>query len=392
MNNGYDYLRVKRNKDLKDITDFELVRKSQKEVDEFRSKCYWKCSDPKCKGGTIKYVHSLIDSGSLYLHERRCQYTTKTNKRSVICNKKMILCGDDKQFDSIYFTELFARFQGWMIKESLNYSNIDSSDEIYCILVESFSKSVFQFARNIHSNFSNKSDKWFSSYLWISGKNKLADLKKTKNYNKRNPLVKCLVCDQSVEQISGDHLLTAGHEEIFQDILPSYDIEDSRDLTFLKEECQEIYFRRYTKAYARNNVFSLNEKNLNKFDSEDNGEIGDIMSENVFSEKIDIYGNIDTKDKIECIADIIIEKYFRNINRYFYYEPKSKIRETIKETLVECLQGSEVDEYDKDLLSDEESLFKDISSIIRYDNECRILLGKEAKKQRRPKKVLQTIF
>jgi hypothetical protein len=389
-NNSYDYLRVKKNKDLQHMSDFELVRKSQDEVDKFRSKCYWKCSDPECKGGTIKYIHSLIDSGSLYLHERRCQHVTKTDKRSIICNRKMILCGDDRQFDSIYFTELFARFQNWMIKESLNYSNIDSSDEIYCILVESFSKSVFQFARGIHSDFSNKSDKWFSSYLWTSGKNRLADLKKTKNYNKRNPLVACLICNQMVEQISGDHLLTAGHEDIFQDLLSFYDVEDSRDLMMLKEECQEIYFRRYSKAYSRNNVFSLNEKSLREFD--DDGEVGDAISDSVFSDNFDIDEDIDIRAKVECIADIIIKKYLKNINRYFYNESEEQIRETVKNTLWECFQGSEIDEYDKDLLSDKETLFKDISSIMRYDNECRILLGKEAKKQKKPKRVLQTIF
>ena len=41
-NNSYDYLRVKKNKALQHMSDFELVRKSQDEVDEFRSKCYAK--------------------------------------------------------------------------------------------------------------------------------------------------------------------------------------------------------------------------------------------------------------------------------------------------------------------------------------------------------------
>jgi len=380
--NEFDYLKIKKNKDLSNLSDFELVKLSQNDIDESRSKCYWKCPDKNCKGNDILYIHSLLENGVLYIHEKRCPCKKMINKRKIICNKKMILCGEEKPFDSIYFNELFARYQNYIVRESLNYKNIDSPDEIYCTLISSFFKTVFQFNRDIKSTLSNTSEKWFYSFFLTSLKNKLADMQKTKNYNKRNPLTTCLICGKEVNQINGDHLLEPGHEIINKDLIKKSLSKIPKE--FIKEECLERYFRTFAYANIKNYVGSIHEKI--KSEESYQTEIIDFNNKQVLKEETNIIEEIEAKEKAKKIAEILI---FTNKNIIDKYFPSiSSRKQKIKKISNLLLEEMACNENSKK----KSILIKNFINMIRRNNECRIFLGKQKTKKKFVESLTNNLF
>ena len=129
----------------------------------------------------------------------------------------MVLNRDDgKDFSSPYFNELYARYQDRIISEANRCKDIECPYEIYGILCGFFMKIAGKFNRN--TNMVKTGERWFGSYFWRSIKNKVADIKKTKNYGKRAPGVVCAICNSEVGQITSNHLVLAGHEEIFHQV------------------------------------------------------------------------------------------------------------------------------------------------------------------------------
>ena len=132
-------LSLKKDKQLAEINDQTLVRLAQKEIDDYRMKCLWKC--PVCNK-KISYKESLDICEEPYVHEMRCSATLLDSKKEQFfkCNRKMYLeSKNNNGFKSIHFDELLARYHSMIIKESHSYRSVDSPDEIYSLLFSSFS-------------------------------------------------------------------------------------------------------------------------------------------------------------------------------------------------------------------------------------------------------------
>jgi hypothetical protein len=180
-----DVVKIQKEESLSGFSDLELVRLSQNDIDAYRKRCVWIC---RSCGFRMPYLDSPLHRGEYDVHSMKCAKMMKKTNRSnyKVCNKFMVLKHlDDISFDSVYFNELFARYQDRLIHESRKSYSIDAPDEIYCFLLGTFTKIVGQFARDLF--FQSKSDKWFSSFFWTSIQNRLADLQKTASYLKRTP-------------------------------------------------------------------------------------------------------------------------------------------------------------------------------------------------------------
>ena len=144
----FDTIKIKKNDQLKDFEDYSLIKRAQEDIDRYRMGCYWSC--PKCEY-VVEYSDSLVVFDSCYIHELKCFNKLKKGKKGIVryeCKSKMkLIRPDEKVFDSIYFNELFARYQDRLIWESKKSYAIDSPDEVYCFLAGYFSKIVSQFAR-----------------------------------------------------------------------------------------------------------------------------------------------------------------------------------------------------------------------------------------------------
>ena len=332
--NIFDVIKINTNLELKDIDDEVLVSLAQSDIDLYRHNCEWDCGNCGC---VISYNASLAIYNTQYIHNTKCPK----------CKKPMGLRHNkNEHFHSDHFTELFARYQNKMISESIRCSNIESPDEIYSILSGFFMKIVGKFARD--SFFTKKSNKWFSSYFFTSIKNRIADIKKTQNYNKRTPLIKCAICNNFVGQITAKHLMSDGHDVIVDSLIinlgirlliDSGEIEyysENTDLirdrccfladnytsnmdrnqleTFLKSEVIKIYNELYPGHVTKNNILSTNAIVTSDED-------GEVEFESFYSEKNHLYSMDSEKKDLHYVIDELVDKHvkedMRSLKRFF---------------------------------------------------------------------------
>ena len=361
MTASFDYLKVKKNKKFKDEKDEDLVKLAQQDMDKYRMECDWSC--PSCSK-SVPYVDSLIISGESYIHEiRACNLNIECNS-SDSCKKKMDLKrNDNKGFQSEAFEELFARYQGWIIHESEKAKAIDSPEEIYGELCAAFSKIVGMFARE--GDFSKTSEKWFSSFFYKSIQNKISDIQKTKNYQKRSPLIKCEVCGEYVGKITSKHLLSQGHEEFVKELyidLGKQVLADSGEIAYyehnssalekraiflgafsiarkekreatnlLKLRALTVYFDIYPNAKTKNNLLSTNMP----IDEEETSTIEDTHCESVTtSQNTSAVDEIFIKETVDMLVKIFYEENIRNsavVDKMFKSE---NINEVKRKTII----------------------------------------------------------
>jgi len=332
MSASFEYLRIEKKKKFKDAKDEELVKQAQQETDEYRMYCDWTC--PECKK-SVSYIDSLLILDEIYIHETRAYALNIKCEKSDSCKKKMSLHRrDGKTFSSDAFEELFARYQGWIVHESERAKAIDSPEEIYGDLCAAFSKVVSMFART--GDFSKTSEKWFSSFFYKSIQNKISDIQKTKNYQKRSPLIKCEVCGDYIGKITSKHLLSEGHEtfvkklyiEIGEHILSDsgeihyYDNRDEYErralilgaMSLAKKDKREVikklisralalYFDTYPNAKSKNYLLSTNMP----IDEEENNTIEDTYCKSVT-----------TVNPVGAVEDIYIQETVNMLVEIFY--------------------------------------------------------------------------
>jgi len=335
----FEVTKQRTNNELSGFSDFELVKHAQKDIDRDRMDRMWRCSE--CKD-EISYLDSLLIANKDYVHEFRCVNNNKSHK----CNKKMaFIAGDNQGLNSVYFDELFARYQDRMIKESMS-GNADSPDEIYSVLIMSFYKIVSQFARN---TLKEKSPKWFSSFFWRSIQNRLADIQKTNAYSVRSPQIKCGSCGEYVGQINRRHLMKPGHEDVLrsvyfdvgEDILkksseaqmykkgrPVYHFRclflgrrfinglgNKEKTKVIGENVLRCYRDLHPDSYLKNKVLSTNEK-IQGLDG-DQIEIGDTIQEDCFSDADHSIEDMILQDKVRRLVSIIYSESKSDFDIYF---------------------------------------------------------------------------
>lgn len=348
----FDYLNVKNSEELKNMTDFELVKLSQKDIDEYRADTYWECKECGCK---ISYKNSLLLTDSIYVNEMRCPNILKTKKTYYKCNKKMDLIKPDGSFlDSLYFNEIFARYQDKIIQKCNKGSYIKDPSDLYCDILLSFIKIVGQFDRD--NTRKRKSQKWFSSFFWTSINNKMSDIIKTENYNKRSPTLKCPICGRIVNRITKNHLTEQGHDEIWDKVYldmgyflcPRYQHMDKKYNEYEKmcfengkeyytdknkefeEECLVKYFADHN---GYNNIISINEF----LDYDENKDFLDVELEPVYP-TIDNNNDTSTKEIKSIINEIIKnikDEDFIDLSVFFDTNNIETIRKISREALLE---------------------------------------------------------
>lgn len=398
--NYFDFYICETNTKLKDHSDFDLVRLAQKDIDKFRNQCYWKCQ--QC-GHELMSLDSLISFSEFYIHDIRCKNKIHRKSRHKICNSKMNLVNIyGNKMDSIYFNELFSRYQKRLVQESAGCSSIDHPDEIYSSLVTCFLKIVAQFARN--KNLKEVSEKWFSSFFWQSIQNKISDLKKTNNYAKRCPPTQCKCCGKMVGQITQAHLKKDGHEEIMEYIYAQFGESLLYDKRYTKcesiiagkayldsisenkrkkiIECNLIsaYTSMYPNSYIKNKIGSINDKISDDFDS---GELGDTLSDNFFQDPKSIIEEIDIGDKIKVMSSVIMDDYSKEINKYFEkgqsIEDKIKTIEDVIRKKVNSYNFSEentgIEEIDMYIEGVKTGFTNTVFSCLRKSVKCAQILG-----------------
>lgn len=407
MTASFEYLQVKKKKKYKEVKDEDLVKEAQMDMDNYRSRCEWSC--PSC-GKKDSYTNSILKTGELYVHEIRSYNLGIKCDSSSSCKKKMdLVSNNSEEFHSDAFDELFARYQGWIIYESEKARGIDSPEEIYCELCGSFSKIVGMFARG--DNFSKVSEKWFSSFFYKSMKNKISDIQKTKNYQKRSPMVKCEICGEYVGKITAKHLLSPGHEEFVQKIYASIGrqiLEDSGEINYyesekeierrslilgainlsrkekskaneiLKRKALLMYFTLYPHAKTKNNLLSTNMP----IDEEENSTIEDTKCESVTS--------CGTQNAVEDIyvqetVDILVNVFYENnkknskiVDRMFRDDLNHSRKTTIiKEIIYDKMSYNSVKNSDLDRSYSEyvkNGFTSKILRMIKGDKVCRMEL------------------
>jgi len=301
-----DVVKIKKEESLSEFSDFELVRLSQNDIDMYRKRCVWIC--PSC-GCRMPYLDSLLVCGEYYVHSMKCARMIKRSNKSdyKVCNKGMILKHlYDLSFDSIYFNELFARYQDRLIYESRKSHFIDAPDEVYCFLLGAFTKIVGKFARE--KSFQSQSDKWFSSFFWTSIQHKLADLQKTASYLKRTPPVRCEITGKEVGQITSKHLYKEAKDVIEREIiLRSGETYFSKSEKERKEifnaESLGIYAEMFPNSYIKNQIVSLNQEINEDTDSE----ILEISNNSVFGNNESDMEHLITKDTIRTLSKIVMK-------------------------------------------------------------------------------------
>ena len=412
--NKFDVVKAKKSDEFIDLNDHVLVQMTQRDVDEYRDKCFWIC--PKC-GYRIKYITSLLISGKNYIHEMKCPDEIEDSKTFARCKGKMILKrNDDLPFDSIYFNELFARYQDRIVWESMKSFAVDSPDEVYSTLIAAFLKIVLQFARD--KSFTSKSDKWFSSFFWRSVQNKIADLQKTNTYNKRCPTVKCALCGQGVGQITARHLSLPGHEKILERIIINhgkFSLESSGEIEcynsyanrdsviserclligsreFNKKskmekkrmfdaECLDMYSKMFPNALFKNNVSSIN-ANLNE---DSDTEFLEVSNDSVFGERNVHTDEIEMNSSMSLLSDIIVESIDGELDLFLEASVSNEqLKRIIYDTLL--LKSSFVKERENskvDIMIDgvKKGFTNNLLAMIRSNDECRICMGKSIKKE-----------
>ena len=206
----------------------------------------------------------------------------------------------------------------------VNFDANSNEKQIYSYIISAFSKIVAQFNRN--GNMKKVSNKWFSSFLWISINNKIADLVKTNNYNKRSPLIECAICKKQVTHITKKHLMEPGHEEIHNMVYRNrgmvllgdndrsvneyiekgrsfYENFKSRKIkAIFEEEALSVYNESHD---VRNKVLSLNVI-VSKQNKDTSDEWIDFCVDDVFCNNVDLIDEINFKDKIKNISEEIV--------------------------------------------------------------------------------------
>ena len=423
LGENFDFLKIEKKEFLSDLSDLKLVRLFQKEVDEYRKTCWWVC--PSC-GCRVRYIDSLLLRGEYYVHVMRCPQET-VKKRGVtftLCKKNMnIIHPKGLRLDSVYFNDLFARYQDNLIYESKKSWAIDSPDEIYSMLSVAFSKIVAQFARD--KEFKSKSDKWFSSFFWTSVQNKIADLQKTKNYLKRTPAIKCQITGKIIGQITSRHLYKEAREVIVEKIeerIGLQVLEGSGEIVYylgekaqvvqkrslflgkkvyssysekgqkeiFDRECIEIYMKMFPGAIIKNHVLSINHP-IKEGEDGGSSEIGDIVNSDVLSEFKNIREDLETKDLIATIIEVAFKSLGNNQDLFDKNLSENKKKEIITEVIEKKISYGKEDDVLDDVVIDFEvetrmGVTSHIINFIRKNNECRKIMGLGAKRRKRRKR------
>ena len=374
VNCDFSIIRVKKDEELSEYKDYDLVKLIQKDVDKYRNKCYWVC--PSC-GSKARYRTSLLVMGKFYVHEMKCQKEVPKGKgtKTKECKTKMNLLRDDgKILSSVYFDELFSRYQDKIVWESKKSHLIDHPDEVYSTLSSSFLKIVLQFDRK--KNLNVKSDKWFSSFFWISVQNKIADLQKTNTYNKRCPTVRCMLCQKDIGQITIRHLYGAGHDDLFEEMFVRqgdrvleesgegsyYDMIDGgvekerkralhigkrkfyrkkkgEQKKIFESECLSLYAKMFPKALFKNRVGSID----GKIKEDSDTELVEVSNDSVFGQSKDPSHDIEIESSMDVLSEIIIHNLDDELDKYLKKSfEKEKLKEIICEALM--LKGSFMDD------------------------------------------------
>jgi len=389
------------------LTDEELVALSQTDIDNYRKKCTWEC--PLC-GFTISYQDSLKKNNSIYIHEIRCNNFMGKKE----CKGKMVLKNSiGEKLDSIYFNELFFRYKSKMMKESRNYQNIDSFEEIYSSLISLFIKVVGMFARE--EKWEKTGNKWFSSFFWRAVKNKIIDIRKMKNYNKRSPSVRCAICGKEIGQITAKHLMKNGHEKIFDRMIFEYgntilydsgennyysdneslskravfigmtafnkmNTKEKRD--FYNSESLKVYYSLYPQSYFKNTILSTNQS----IGDEDSGDIEDMDNDSVTEKCNTDYENIisklNTRDTVNNIVSAMIKnrQNIKLLNNYFNEGIEEKIKiKIIKQVLFDKISYLHLKNVDSDDNYGEvkKGFTSMLLKIVKSNEECRKIIYDE---------------
>lgn len=396
-----NYLKVKCSKKLNDYTNEELVKLAQKDIDEYRYSCEWECQE--C-GYVLSYKNSLSLKEQPYIHELKCPNSFLREEK--ICGHKMILTRENGvSLNSIYFNELFARFQSKLMSESKKV-RAENFEEVYSSLCSNFMKIVAMFARG---EFTQTSIRWFSSFVQTSISNKIVDIHKMLNYNKRSPTVKCALCGKEVGQITAKHLSKEGHSKLFDKIFIDrgkhalsdsgedfYYDKNSEDYfkrcyflgenyclqltkkekkVFYNEECLKTYNMMFPNSYFKNKIISTNE-NINS-DSDSDFESEGLCNDSVFGDySDDIVDRINIDNIVETFMDLVFENdiYLSGLDNYFEDIPKGEkikiIREILYEKISYKIRSSELDQNyaDKGV---REGLTVAIFRMLKNSKKCR---------------------
>ncbi len=371
-NNSLEIMRIPSNCNLKNINDDVLVSLAQDDIDIFRQSCTWECNlcDKK-----ISYKDSLNKLNEKYIHELKCSDINHTKCKSLMALKHK----NDVNLNSLYFDELLARYQDRMIAEAMKCKGIEDPYEVYSILMGFFMKIVGKFARE--KSFSKTSEKWFSTYFWVSIRNKTTDIRKTNNYIKRSPFIRCEVCNKDVGQINSRHLLEDGHEvlldkvkynignglicesgeinyykgatndefkirciKIGDDFISFLDNKIKKD--FVSKELYKTYKEEYPNYSMKNAISSINE--TIGFDDSDKTEVGDSFStdKSMFhSDKIEVDRNL-----LDLVNVLLEKSIMPNINKISLY-----FHEGVKDyRKIEIIKNIIIDKSSYNKLSDKE--------------------------------------
>jgi len=392
-NDALEVMRVPFNNELNNISDEELVALAQQDIDLFRCACLWRCQN--C-GHEIGYKQSLIIPKEKYIHELKCCNIFKKSG----CKSSMILVHPNNlELSSHYFDELYARYQDRIIAESAKFGSGEDSYDVYAALSGFFPKIVGKFARD--KRFHKKSDNWFSSYFWISIKNKSTDIRKAKKYIKRSPTVRCEVCKKNVGSINVKHLLSQGHKVIqrkFYEKMGLFIMKNSGELfncsdrkslakkalflgkkhfnsmeeqskkTIINNEYVGIYLEIFPESIIKNYVLSMNELVSN--DSEKDVEYGDLCAEkcrvgyssnnelelmdmsknivstiiapNLFRFRKFFHNDLSSQRKLEIIKDIVFNKSsYDNIDdKELDEDYKNEVKQGLSEALFDFIAKS----------------------------------------------------
>lgn len=398
-----------------EMSDEELALLSRYDIDKYRSQCFWEC--PTC-GNIITYIDSLLIEREFYVHEMYCRNFVKRRNRDVLCRGKMILRQEGEiEFYSPYFDALFNRVSSQILSETRIANTSESKEDVYSSLLFTFIKVIGMFARD--EKYEKTSDKWFRSYAVRAMRNKISDIGKMGNYQKRTPLTKCEICGKKIGQIDPNHLLKKGHDIVLETIIKKLgrdilyssgeiiyyknnpDFIDQRSLylgninyysrskknrtKLFRSESMNVYRDMFPSSYFKNALISTNEPVSR--DSE--GEVEHILNlDPIFHGDHNLIESINLKDLIDSVLAIVSSKSNKIFNNYFLgtISADRKI-DIVKKILLEkciCPKISN-EELDNHFDFVKKGLTQKIINSIKKDPECRMLLYGTINKLSKPK-------
>jgi len=396
---NFDVVKAKKDEKFKDYSDYKLILLCQKEMDEHRKECKWECLS--C-GMSFYYSNSLFIECSEYVHEMNCpNVLCNDSGHWKMCNEKMGLVhksGND--FQSEYFNELFARYQNRLVVESRNASNVESPDEIYSILLETFMKTIYDFARE--SKLDEKSKRWFSSFFWVSVRNRIYDISKKYSSVKRSPNIECRICGKGFGRITIKHLLTHKViEDTIYSMIGSYNTEKfttndkmislgKSKFELLSKEDQKdaldgltmkAYFYLFPDAQIANNMISINQKTNEGQESE----ILDVNTRNVFGERQNVVEKIEFNNRVDSLIEIIISEDFLKKHSKLFKRGTSEERkvEILKELFINksMFLHDKNKEIDKSVENAKDGLTDALLKYIRESRKCKKVLKNILRKE-----------